>query len=63
VLARGRQTKHHAKRWQVTVHEFLDEQGKRVIKVTRRIPELHVSETRFFRSKKKAQQKIKEWLL
>ncbi len=30
-------------------------------KVTKRIPSLYISETRFFRKKKEAMQQLKEW--
>ena len=49
-------------KWQVTIQELLDERGKPVFKVTRSIPELHVSETLFFRSKNEAHEKLNEWL-
>ncbi len=34
----------------------------RKFKVTKRIPELSISETKIFRSKKKAKEKFNEWL-
>jgi hypothetical protein len=50
-------------RWRISVQEFKDEKGRRIVKVTRRVPELRVAETLFFRSKRRAQKKLQEWLL
>ena len=41
--------------------EYQDESGKRY-KVTRRIPELSVAETKIFNSKEKAKLQFEEWL-
>lgn len=41
--------------------EFKDEMGKKY-KVTRRLPELSVAETKIFRSKKEAIKQLNEWL-
>jgi hypothetical protein len=53
--------KHETKKWEVSIIELQNGVGKRY-KVTRKIPELSVSETKFFRSKKTAIQKFNEWL-
>lgn len=48
------------KKWEVSLIE-LKENGKRY-KVTRRIPNMHVSETKMFKSKKEALKQLEEWL-
>ena len=48
------------KKWEVTIIE-LKENGKRY-KVTRRIPDMSVSETKMFKSKEKAIKQLEEWL-
>ena len=53
--------KHITKRWIVSIME-LKENGKK-FKVTRRIPELSVSETKLFKTKKKAKKQFDEWLV
>ena len=56
------QTKQHpGKRWEVSIGEYQSEQGI-VYKVTRRIPELSVAETKVFSSKEKAKRQFDEWL-
>ena len=52
--------KHITKRWIVSIMELKDN-GKK-FKVTRRIPELSVSETKLFRTKKKAKKQFDDWL-
>lgn len=47
-------------KWEVTMME-LEGNGKK-FKVTRRIPELHVSETKIFNSKDEARRQFEEWL-
>ncbi len=54
-------TQHPRKRWEVSIGEYHSEQGT-VYKVTRRIPELSVAETKVFSSKQKAKQQFDEWL-
>lgn len=49
-----------SKKWEVSLIE-LKENGKRY-KVTRRIPSMHVSETKMFKSKKEALKQLEEWL-
>ena len=52
--------KHKVSKWIVSIMEFRDN-GKK-FKVTRRIPEMSVSETKLFRTKKKAKKQFDEWL-
>ncbi|MDP3734579.1 MAG: hypothetical protein Q8R37_05105 [Nanoarchaeota archaeon] len=55
-------TVHHlSKKWEVSIIEFQLDSSKEY-KVTRRIPELNVSETKIFRSKTKAKQQFEKWL-
>jgi hypothetical protein len=49
------------KKWEVTIMELEDKKGKKY-KVTKRIPELLVSETRIFRNKEEAKRLFNEWL-
>jgi len=49
-------------RWDITLTSYLAD-GKRVYKVTRRLPGMSVSETRIFKSKKSARKQFREWLL
>ncbi|HIH39252.1 TPA: hypothetical protein HA219_00805 [Candidatus Woesearchaeota archaeon] len=53
--------KHFHKKWEVSIIELSSSEGKRY-KVTRSLPELHVSETKMFNSKKEARNKFNEWL-
>jgi hypothetical protein len=53
--------KHLNKKWEISIIELQNSKGKKY-KVTRRLPELLVSETRVFSSKKKAKQLFDEWL-
>ncbi len=46
---------------EVTIIELTNTIGK-LFKVTKRVPELHVAETKIFRSKKEAKLQIEEWL-
>lgn len=52
--------KHTRKKWEISIIE-LKENGKKY-KVTRRLPELLVAETKIFKSKKKAKKQFEEWL-
>lgn len=52
--------RHETKKWEVSIVE-LDNSHKRY-KVTRRIPELNVSETKMFDSKEEAKRQFEEWL-
>ena len=53
--------KHQIKKWEVSIMEYQDEAGAKY-KVTRRIPELSVAETKVFSSKEKAKAQFDEWL-
>lgn len=53
--------KHFYKKWQVSIIELKSIDGKKY-KVTRHLPELHVSETKMFNSKKEAKNQFDEWL-
>ncbi|MBS3096963.1 hypothetical protein J4480_06015 [Candidatus Woesearchaeota archaeon] len=50
-----------AKKWEFSIIE-LKRNGRKRYKVTRRMPELHVSDTKVFSSKKKALKQLEEWL-
>ena len=45
--------KHPIKKWEVSIMGFQNQEGKK-FKVTRRLPEMSVAETRVFTTKKKA---------
>ena len=47
-------------KWEISLIEFQDQNGKQY-KVTRRMPEMSVAETKVYRSKKLAIQKLNEW--
>jgi hypothetical protein len=53
--------KHLIKRWEVSIMELENHAGKK-FKVTRRLPELSVAETKVFWTKKKAKELFDEWL-
>lgn len=53
--------KHQTKKWEVSITEFKNSVGKK-FKVTRRLPELSVAETKMFRTKKKAKRQFDDWL-
>jgi len=46
--------------WKVSLIKFKSDE-KKWYKVTRRIPEMAISETKIFSSKKKAMQQFQEW--
>ena len=52
--------KHYTKKWEVSIIEL--ENGERKYKVTRRIPELSVAETKVFSSKEDAKKQFDDWL-
>lgn len=56
-----RTEKHLNKKWEISIIELQNSKGKKY-KVTRRLPELFVAETRIFSSKKKAKELFDEWL-
>lgn len=53
--------KHSIKKWEVSIVEIENTIGKKY-KVTRRIPEISVAETKIFRSKEDAKNQFEEWL-
>ena len=53
--------KHSIKKWEISIIEIESLNGKKY-KVTRRLPELLIAETKIFKSKEKARQKFNEWL-
>jgi hypothetical protein len=53
--------KHLNKKWEVSIIELQTETGIK-FKVTRRLPDLSVSETKIFSDKKKALRLFEEWL-
>jgi len=53
--------KHPLKKWEVSVME-LEENNTLKYKVTRRIPELSIAETKIFNSKEEAKRQFEEWL-
>jgi hypothetical protein len=53
--------KHQTKKWEVSISEFQYQGGKK-FKVTRKLPELSVAETKVFTTKKKAKELFDEWL-
>lgn len=50
-----------SQRWEISIIELENDVGKKY-KVTRRLPEFSVAETRMFRSKEKARLQVEEWL-
>lgn len=53
--------KHLTKKWEVSIMEIDDETGIKY-KVTRRLAEMSVAETKIFHSKEEAKQQFEEWL-
>ena len=53
--------KHPTKKWEISIMEFSNQIGRKY-KVTRRFPELSVSETKVFKSKKRAKKQFNDWL-
>ena len=49
------------KTWEITLMEFENNIGKKY-KVTRRIPELYVAETKIFKAKEEAKRQFDEWI-
>lgn len=50
------------KNWEVTIKEFQTKTGKKRYKVTKRLPEMHVAETKVFTNKEDAIKLFEEWL-
>ena len=53
--------KDFTKKWEVSIIEF-EENGKKKYKVTKRMPEMSVAETKIFDSKEEAKKQFDEWL-
>ena len=53
--------KHPIKKWEVSIAEFQEDVGLKY-KVTRRLPEMSVAETRVFTNKEEAKKLFDEWL-
>ena len=53
--------KHPNKKWEVSVMELENSTGKK-FKVTRRVLEMSVAETKLFKTKEKAKKQFDEWL-
>ena len=53
--------KHITKKWEISFLELQNHKGKK-FKVTRRLPDLFVSETKVFKTKKGAKKQFDEWL-
>ncbi|MBI2550217.1 hypothetical protein HYV83_03480 [Candidatus Woesearchaeota archaeon] len=53
--------RHTTEKWEVSLIELQSSRGKK-FKVTKRLPELSVAETRMFVTKKKAKKLFDEWL-
>ena len=50
-----------ANKWEVSIIE-LKKNGRKKYKVTRRMPDMSVAETRIFSSKEEAMKQLDEWL-
>ena len=53
--------KHIQKKWEVSIIEFFENENKKY-KVTRRLPELSVAETKIFEKLEEAKKQFDEWL-
>ncbi|MBD3355087.1 hypothetical protein GF361_03830 [Candidatus Woesearchaeota archaeon] len=53
--------KHPIKKWEVSIIEIENTIGKKY-KVTKKIPEMSVAETKVFRSKQDAKKQFEAWL-
>ena len=53
--------KHPTNKWEISIMELKDN-GNEKFKVTRRLSDFSVAETKFFRSKKEAKEQFDEWL-
>lgn len=57
-----KKTKEHPrKKWEVSIMEIQNHEGKK-FKVTRRLPEMSVAETKIFKTKKQTKKQFEEWL-
>ena len=53
--------KHPTKKWEISIIEFENDIGKKY-KVTRRLPNMLVAETKVFKTKEEAKKQFDEWL-
>lgn len=53
--------KKKSKRWEISIIKLKDDSNNR-FKITRRMPEMKIAETKIFKSKKKAKEQFNEWL-
>jgi len=53
--------KHPTKKWEISLMELENDVGKK-FKLTRRLPDLSVAETKVFRSKEEAKKQFDDWL-
>jgi len=53
--------KHLTKKWEISIIE-LENNTEKKYKVTRRLPDLSVAETKVFNSKEEAKKQFDEWL-
>jgi len=53
--------RHLTKKWKISIIELENDIGKKY-KVTRRLPNVSVSETKIFRSKEEAKKQFEDWL-
>ncbi len=53
--------KHPTKKWEVSLIELTNGKEKKY-KVTRKLPEMNVAETKIFLSEKEAEKQYQEWL-
>ncbi|MEK6853615.1 MAG: hypothetical protein AABX64_02935 [Nanoarchaeota archaeon] len=57
----GASRKHPSKKWELSIIEIRDSGGVNY-KVTRRMAEMSIAETKFFSSKEEAKRQFEEWL-
>ena len=53
--------KHQTKKWEISIVEIEDKEGKKY-KITRRLPEMSVAETKILKNKEEAIKQFNEWL-
>lgn len=61
VLSMQEDNIHFVTKWEVTIIELENHVGKKY-KVTRRLPDMSVSETKVFGSKEEAKKQFEDWL-
>lgn len=54
--------KHETKKWEISIMEYENHEGKKY-KVTRRLPDMSVAETKIFESKEEAKKQFEDWLI